>query len=105
MKILFDQGTPVPLRHSFVGHIVSTAFEQGWSTLTNGELLDHAEKGFDVLITTDQNLEHQQNLANRQISILVLPTTSWIRLQSHAKGIVTMAVSMQPGEIQRFNLD
>jgi len=52
MTILFDQGTPVPLRHALVGHTVTTAYERGWSTLSNGELLAMADAAsFDVLIT------------------------------------------------------
>ena len=43
MKILFDQGTPVPLRQYLAGHSVDTAFERGWSDLHNGDLLDRAE--------------------------------------------------------------
>lgn len=43
MLILFDQGTPVPLRAFLIGHTVKTAAEQGWSTLANGKLLDSAE--------------------------------------------------------------
>ena len=44
MKILFDQGTPVPLRRHLPSHVVDTAFERGWSVLDNGELLDMAEQ-------------------------------------------------------------
>ena len=44
MRILFDQGTPVPPRRHLVGHEVATAFEKGWSTLKNGDLLDVVEK-------------------------------------------------------------
>lgn len=62
MRILFDQGTPVPLRHSLTKHSVATAFEMGWSQLENGELLAMTEGKFDVLVTTDQNLRYQQNL-------------------------------------------
>ena len=63
MRILFDQGTPVPLRQSLTHHEVTTAYERDWSTLKNGELLDTAEKqGFEVLVTTDSNLKYQQNL-------------------------------------------
>jgi hypothetical protein len=43
MKILFDQGTPVPLRNFLREHEVKTAFELGWSTLKNGDLLNAAE--------------------------------------------------------------
>jgi hypothetical protein len=63
MRILFDQGTPVPLKQRFPDHQVHTAFELGWSRLTNGEFLAAAEKQFDVLVTTDQNLRYQQSFA------------------------------------------
>jgi hypothetical protein len=82
VRVLFDQGTPAPLRHSLVGHVVTTAFELGWSTLKNGELLAVAEnQGFDVLVTTDANLKYQQNLKSRRIAIVVLGTTSWPRIR------------------------
>ena len=55
MRILFDQGTPAPLRPALIGHSVVTAFELGWSRLANGDLLREAEAQFDLLITTDQN--------------------------------------------------
>ena len=55
MKILFDQGTPAPLRRHLAGHSVDTAYERGWSDLPNGDLLDSAElDGYELLITTDQ---------------------------------------------------
>jgi hypothetical protein len=57
VRILFDQGTPVPLREALPGHEVETAYERGWSTLKNGELLDVAERNsFDVFVTTDSRL-------------------------------------------------
>ena len=80
--VLFDQGTPVPLRKELGSHRVETARERKWSTLENGDLLSAAEgAGFDVLVTTDQNLRYQQNLGKRRISIVVLGTTSWPRIQ------------------------
>lgn len=81
MRILFDQGTPVPLRKELKGHRVETAYERGWSTLENGELMAAAEADdYDLLITTDTNLKYQQNLANRTIAVLVLSTPSWPRI-------------------------
>jgi len=77
MKIVFDQGTPVPLRRALKGHAVATAYELGWAELDNGELLAAAESEFDVLVTTDQNLRYQQKLAGRRLAILILPTTNW----------------------------
>jgi hypothetical protein len=53
MRILFDQGTPAPLRRAFTDHSVSTAYEMGWTELSNGALLRAAESQFDVFVTTD----------------------------------------------------
>ena len=85
MKILFDQGTPVPLRRHLSRHDVATAAEMDWSQLTNGELLAAAtEAGFEVLVTTDQNLRYQQNLRDRKIAVVVLMTASWPRISKKA---------------------
>lgn len=82
MKILFDQGTPVPLRRHLENHTIETAFERDWQELENGELLSTAEDaGFELLVTTDQKLKYQQQLAERKIGIVVLKTTSWPRIQ------------------------
>ena len=82
MKVLFDQGTPVPLRRALYGHEVKTAYELGWSSLQNGALIAAAEAaGFEVFVTTDRNLKYQQNLADRSLAIVVLLTTSWPRIQ------------------------
>ena len=98
MRVLFDQGTPAPLRHLLPGHAVSTAYELGWSTLKNGELLTAAEgQGFEVLVTTDTHLKYQQNLASRSIAIVVLGTTSWNRIKAAAEVIVTTIDSAAPG--------
>ncbi len=99
MKILFDQGTPVPLRRSLVGHRVDTAFERGWSELANGALLSAAEReGYDLLVTTDRNLKYQQQLGGRQLAILVLLSTSWPRIKAHIDSILAGIERIQPGE-------
>ena len=93
MRILFDQGTPVPLREALTQHEVSTAYEKGWSKLKNGELLDAAERGgFEVFVTTDSRLRYQQNLTSRQIAIVCLLSTSWPRI-NRAVGTVVSAVN------------
>jgi len=55
LRILFDQGAPVPLRQYLPGHTIATAFEMGWAEFGNGDLLLEAEAQFDALVTTDQN--------------------------------------------------
>jgi predicted nuclease of predicted toxin-antitoxin system len=96
MRILFDQGTPAPLRQHLVGHNVATAFERGLAELSNGELLAAAEDQFDLLITTDQSLRHQQNLTGRKLAIIVLPTTSWPVIRSQVAIVVAAVNAAQP---------
>ena len=96
--MLFDQGTPVPLRQALTGHSVSTAYELGWATLKNGELLRFAEeKGFEVLVTTDTNLRYQQNLADRRIAVVVLSTTSWPRIRVAVEYVASAVNSASAG--------
>ncbi len=104
MKILFDQGTPAPLRHTLAGHTIATAYEMGWATLENGELLSAAEASFDALITTDQNLRHQQNLTGRRLAILVLPTASWPVIQLHLSKIAAAVHALRPGDFIELSI-
>jgi hypothetical protein len=103
MKIFFDQGTPAPLRLSLAEHEVSTAHEMGWSQLKNGELLKALESVFDAMITTDKNLRYQQNLKDRKLAILVLPTTSWPKIQQHISEVQASVASLQPGAFLELN--
>ncbi len=96
MRVLFDQGTPVPLRRHLHPHVVDTTAELGWSTLLNGELLDRAEsEGYEAFITTDQNLKHQQNLSQHKIRILVLTSTSWPRIREQVANIRNILESLE----------
>jgi hypothetical protein len=86
------------LRHLLSEHSVSTANEMGWNNLDNGSLLAAAEAQFDAFITTDQNLRYQQDLAGRQLAILVLPTTSWPKIRAREEQVVTAVNALHPGE-------
>ena len=72
MKLLLDESVPRRLGRELTGHEVSTVQEQGWASFENGDLLRLASGAFDVLVTCDQNLEHQQNIASFRIGLLVL---------------------------------
>ena len=73
-------------------------YELGWSNLKNGELLAAAEGAFDVFLTTDQQIRYQQNLAGRELAILVLLTTSWPRIKTCIPQIQDAVDKMTPGE-------
>ncbi len=98
MLVLFDQGTPVPLRPYLSKHTVRTATQQGWDQLKNGDLLARAEAaGFDLLLTTDQNMRFQQNLAGRKIAVVVIALQQWPRLQLDVQRVVDAVDAARPG--------
>jgi hypothetical protein len=99
MRILFDQGTPVPLRRYLTEHSVTTAYEEGWSNLSNGDLLKSAEdKGYEILVTTDRNLRYQQNLSDRQIAIVVLLSTSWPKIRTQTDKVCDVINEIKLGD-------
>lgn len=75
------------------------AYEQGWSTLENGELLSAAESAkFEVFVTTDKNLRYQQNLSQRKIALIVLSAPSWPRVQRIAGEILLALEEIKPND-------
>lgn len=105
MKVLFDQGTPAPLRRHLTGHEVETAHELGWGELSNGDLIAAAEgASFDAMVTTDKNLRYQQSLTGRKLAILVLTTTSWPKLQGITAEVAAAVDALAPGEYRELTL-
>jgi hypothetical protein len=106
MRILFDQGTPQPLRRELTGHVVDTVYERGWATLSNGVLLATAEQArYDLFVTTDQNLRYQQNLTGRRLAILVLQTTSWPKMRQHIARIQSTIDATSAGSYLELSFD
>ena len=80
-------------------------YERGWSELTNSDLLDSAEReGYDVLVTTDSNLRHQQNLPVRRLAVVVLLSTSWPRIQRVIPSVIDAIRSAAPGSCTEVNI-
>jgi hypothetical protein len=99
MLILLDQGTPKGLARALSGHTVATAQSRGWDRLSNGALLNAAEQaGFDLLLSTDQGIRYQQNLAGRKIALVVLTgATKWSRVRLHFPLITAVLNAVTPG--------
>jgi hypothetical protein len=98
LKVLFDQNAPRPLTRFLANHQVIRAAELDWSELKNGDLLRAAEEaGFDVLVTTDRNLAYQQNLKDRKLAIVVLPSGQWPEVEPHVPLIVAAIDNAQSG--------
>jgi hypothetical protein len=102
MRVLLDECVPRPLRRELPGHEVRTVPEMGWAGKKNGALLALIrEAGFEVFVTTDQNLEYQQNLQRAGIPVLVLVAFS-NTLQSLfplMPGVRSALERVQPGEV------
>jgi predicted nuclease of predicted toxin-antitoxin system len=100
MKMLFDEGVPQPLsRHCLAEKwTVDSVVAKGWSGRSDADVLQSAEKeNYDVFITTDKNIVHQQNLKKLKIQVYTLPTTSWPKLKGQAEKIVSEIRNLVPG--------
>jgi hypothetical protein len=98
MRIVFDQGVPRGLTASLVGHEVTEARKLKWERISNGALLKLAEEGgFDLLLTTDENLGYQQNLADRKISIVVLGQSPWWPVRQRLDAVISAVNEATPG--------
>ena len=82
MRVLFDQATPLPIRAHLDQHVVSTASQQGWDTLRNGDLL---------------NMPYQQNLAGRKIAVVINGRRQWPQLRPHVQRVVEALNTAAPG--------
>ena len=89
MRILFDKNVPVGVRRFLTEHEVRTVVDMNWpSQLENGELLKSAEEAaFDVLVTSDQNIQYQQNLARRKLALVALGSNIWPIVRKHGLDI------------------
>ncbi len=77
MQVLLDECVPRPLKRELSDYQVRTVVEMGWSGKKNGELLQlMSESGFTVLLTTDRNLQYQQNLQQAGVAVVVMVASS-----------------------------
>ena len=99
MRILFDNNVPVGVRAFLREHEVRTVMEMRWTPqLENGELLKGAETAaFDVMITSDQNIRHQQDLTGRRLALIVLGSNIWPIVRAHGATIATAVGAVTPG--------
>jgi hypothetical protein len=99
LRIVFDKNVPVGLRRFLSNHDVRTFEQMQWHPqLENGALLSVAEAaGFDVMITADQNIRHQQNLTDRKLALIVLGSNIWPIVRTYEAAIVASAAAASSG--------
>jgi hypothetical protein len=105
MRVLFDNGTPRGVAAALSDHAVEEARARGWDTLRNGELLDAAESaGFDVFVTTDRNIRHQQNLTHRKIAVVVLGKARWKLIKERLADVAAAVAAAKPGRVSEVDI-
>ena len=101
MKILLDEDTPYPLKPHLTSHEVTTVPLMGWAGIKNGVLLGLIQtSGFEVFLTCDQNLEHQQNLSVKPFAIVVLrvPNKKMETLPPLVPQLLALLPTTRPGQ-------
>jgi hypothetical protein len=105
MLILFDNGTPAPLRQALAGHVVVEAIERGWERLANGELIAAAEAGgFEPLLTTDKNMRYQQDLTGSKLAFVVLGNQQWPTLRRYVDRVAAAVNAAKPDSYTEVEL-
>ena len=101
MKLLLDECVTRYLKRDLAGHEVHTVEEAGFKGLENGDLLNAASGVYEVLITVDQNLPYQQNIAGLNIAILILAAkrNSYVRLKPLIPRGLSALESMKVGDV------
>ncbi len=104
MKLLLDECVTCHLKRDLSGHEVHTVEEAGFKGLENGDLLKTASGAYEVLITVDQNLPYQQNVAGLNIVILILAAkrNSYVRLKPLIPRALSALESMKVGDVIRI---
>ena len=101
MRILLDECVHAGLKAAFPGHEVRTVTEMGWRGTKDGLLLVFAEISFDVFVTIDRKLEHQQNLKKLNLGVLVAHVRS-NEIRSYRPifaALLRAAETVKPGEL------
>jgi hypothetical protein len=104
VRVLLDEQLPRQLVPHITGHEVRTVQQQGWAGLKNGELLKQAEAThFEIFLTSDQNLEFQQNLkrAGLFVVILVAPSNALEDLIPLVPRALAAMVNAKAGQVVR----
>lgn len=76
MKLLLDECVPRRLKRDFGGHEISTIEEAGFKGLRNGKLIQSASGIFEIIITVDKNIQHQQNIEKLPVAVVILSAKS-----------------------------
>ncbi len=101
MQVLLDHSCPRPVLRLLTRHTVQTAADLGWHDLSNGKLLAAAEaSGFECMVTSDQNLAHQQRLDRYRLALVVLSTNTWHVIKALPDLVIDAVDRAAPGSYE-----
>ncbi|MDQ3010797.1 MAG: DUF5615 family PIN-like protein [Acidobacteriota bacterium] len=107
MRLLFDHNLPRKLKRHLPPHEAVLTREAGWDDFDNGELLDTAQQTFDVLLTMDANLYHQQKVAQFDIAVIVLRAynNKYETLHPMMPDVLNHLEAIEPGKVYYIYAD
>ena len=101
MRILLDECVHAGLKTAFPGHSVKTVAEMAWRGLGDRQLLTHAQDSFDVFVTIDRRLEHQQNLGLYNLGFVIarVPNNKLDSYRPLFRELLDAATQVRMGEV------
>jgi predicted nuclease of predicted toxin-antitoxin system len=103
MRLLLDECLPKDLARELPGHTVKAVPQAGWASIGNGELLRliTASSEFDILVTVDKSLPHQQKIKDLPFAIVILRAKSnrLIHVSPFAPEILRRLKEFQRGHV------
>ncbi len=106
MKILLDENLPIKLKFKIIDYKVFTVRDMNWNSVKNGKLLKLAiDNNFDIFLTTDKNLQYQQNIPKIEIALIVLDVTllKWSYIEPLVPKIMEIIPRIEKGNIYVIN--
>ena len=104
MRVLLDECVNPRVIEAFPNHEIQTVKSMGWAGIANGKLMALAQQSFDVFVTVDQNLEHQQNLPRLTLGLIVVavPDNNIKYFRPIFPQLLQAAESVRPGQVIRI---
>jgi hypothetical protein len=104
VRVLLDEQLPLDLTGMLEGHSATTVAERGWAGVKNGDLLRRMRGEYDALLTMDQGIEFQQNIAALPFGILVVlaPSNRMVHLLPLVPAILEALPALRPGQVRRI---
>jgi predicted nuclease of predicted toxin-antitoxin system len=101
MRVLLDECVNPRVKEAFPNHEIQTVKSMGWAGITNGKLIALAQQNFDVFVTVDQNLEHQQNLTKLALGLIVVtvPDNNIRYFRPIFPQLLNAVESVRPGQV------